>query len=188
MRIRNALTVVTAAVVLVGVAAAPASAGTGASTICSDGAGGTEYPVLTTGGTLAAERNGSRLYICYSTAEPGTPGDVTGGLIMVDLDPYVGNPTGAAVLLRCVEDFNTGVASVCATWATVLGYPDDVAPTIVPNAACAVTVNSVCQVWVPGLKINTDATPDPLLWADVWGNVITVGVPGQCVSVLVPCP
>lgn len=191
MRVRTMLTTGATALLLVGMSPAFAEAGTGASTMCSDGStapGGEEFVIDDTTITLAAETSPNSLTVCYSTAGTGVPGQGTGGIIRVAY--YTGGPAPyqAFTQVRCVTDYQFGIAPECNSYGIVVVEDDDVQVTPYPNAVCAVWLNGNCVLYVPGIKVVTDATPAPLLTVDTFGQNVQVGIPAQCVSLFVPCP
>jgi hypothetical protein len=187
MRIRTILTACTAALMLTGLTALPASAGTGASMTCSDGVG-TEYVVDDTVVTLAIETDPGFLAICYSTAGTGTAGQVTGGRIAL-VTATTTSPLQTFDMLRCTPDYQFGIAPQCDVYGLALVDPTSAAVvTPYPNAVCAVYLNSTCALWIPGVKVVTGATSTPAIVVDTFGQTVQVFVPAQCVSVFVTCP
>jgi hypothetical protein len=192
MRLRTMLTSCATALLLAGLSpAVAAEAGTGGSMACSDGVtqpGGQEYVIDDTVITLAAETAPNSLTVCYSTAGSGVPGQVTGGIVRVAYVTSGPAPYQTFTQVRCATDYQFGVAPQCDAYGLVVAEDDDVQVTPYPNAVCAVWLNGSCTVYVPGIKVVTDATPSPLLTIDTFGQNVQVGIPAQCVSLFVPCP
>ena len=198
MRVRTTLfTACATAMLFAGMtSAASAEAGTGVSTVCSDGSfptGGAEHVVMTSPLTIAIERGPgtipSSLQICYSTASPGTDGQVTGGWI--GTANFVSTaPPATFLTLRCRTDYQFGIAPECDSYAIAIADQADLATaTIYPNYVCVVYLNGPCAVYSPGVTLQTDTTGAPTLYVDTFGNNVAVNPPGQCVALFVtPCP
>ena len=184
MRVRTLFTACATALLFAGMtSAASAHAGTGASTVCND------YVIDDTTITLAVEESPGTFEVCYSTAPPGTDGQVTGGWIGVGYFTST-TPTAAFVIVRCTTDYQFGVAPECNPYAIAIADQADLATvSVYPNYVCVVYLNGPCAVWSPGATVQTDATGSPTLYVDTFGNNVAVNPPGQCVALFVsPCP
>ena len=195
MRIRNLVAALGAATLLAGLTATPASAGTGASTWCSDGVGYREIPILTSPVTVGIEvgyppASGEQvLVICYSTSAVGQPANVTSGAIVVHVVRDTGTAyPGAYVGLGCYPDFVTGVGPLCAFANSANVAPGDVSVTTPPSSICLVSLGSGCVAYVPGVKVATGNDPRPLLAIQVLSIPFAVNPPQQCIAVVVTCP
>lgn len=201
MRVRSLVTTFVATAAFLGVATAPASAGTGPSQWCTDGVGwlslGPSSPV-----TVAVEWSRDplnvshqTLVLCYSTSATSTPGSVIGGAIVLEI--YTNTTTvnpGAHVAVHCVPDWNVVVGPVPPCYyPTGIGTQVNDVYTPTAGGACLVTTNGVCQVFVPGLAAYTNWTGNPLLSVTLLGVDVTGLVPGgvnlpwYCVGVLSGC-
>jgi hypothetical protein len=196
MRIRSLLTVLTALPLLVGLAAAPASAGTGASTWCNDGSGWRELAILSSPVTVGVEVfnppgvGWEMTIICYSASPAGTPGGLTGGALFLDLRTVPGTTyPGVYADPRCDADPEVGVAPTCALPNNVFVAPGDVAVSTPPSSVCIVSLGSGCLAYVPGVKVATGTDPDrQTLGLRIVGIDLPVDLPAQCVAVVVTCP
>ena len=189
MRIRTILTTCAAALVFAGLSpATTAQAGTGSSTHCSDGSGGTETVIDDTLVTIAVETDPNYVWLCYSTAGETVPGQVTGGKIEVFYFASVLSPTSAQVVARCSPDYQFGIAPICLSYAFVNIDPSTVTVTPYPGYVCVLYVNSVCQAFAPGATVDS-TSGTPLLEVDTFGVYVPVFGPTQCVALFVtPCP
>jgi len=195
MRIRDLVAAVGAAALLVGLTAAPAAAGTGASQICTDGIGwfgqGLTSPV-----TLALEVSYDPLnpahqtvWLCYSTSATTTPNSIIGGAIGIDVwtgtDPFA-NP-GAYVALHCWGDANVSVGPLtCFVPNSANTAPVDVVP-VPQGQICLVALNGTCLYTIPGVALYTNRTGWPVLSLTVAGVYVPVDLPAQCLSVGTNC-
>lgn len=197
MRVRTLFTACATALLFAGMTSvASAEAGTGDSMRCSDGnfpTGGAEHVVMTSPFTIAIERGPgpipTSLQFCYSTASPGTDGQVTGGWIGTSY--FVSTaPTATFLTLRCTTDYQFGVAPECNPYAIAIADQADLATaTVYPNYVCVVYLNGPCAVYSPGATIQTDTTGAPTLYVDTFNQNLAVNPPGQCVALFVtPCP
>lgn len=194
MRIRTFVSAATAAVLVTGLTAAPATAGTGASTYCTDGSAYREIPILTSPVTVTAEvfrtpgGNEQLVLICYSTTPPGQPGTVTGGALAVHVltDTSTAFP-GAYVGLGCYPDYATGVGPACTVGNSANVGTGSAVVTTPPSSICLVSLGSGCVAYVPGVKVS-DNDPRPLLAIHVLSVPLAVQPPQQCIAVVVTCP
>jgi hypothetical protein len=188
MRVRTLLTSCATALLIVGLSPAAASAGTGSSTDCSDGSGGTETVIDDTLVTVAVETDPNYVALCYSTAGAGTPGQVTGGKIEASYFANVLSPTSAKAVARCSQDYQFGIAPVCLAYAIVNIDPSTVTVTPYPGYVCVLYIGSVCQAYAPGATVDSTAT-NPLVEVDTFGVYLPVFGPSNCVALFVtPCP
>lgn len=192
MRVRNVLAALGAAALLI--AGTPASAGTSWSTLCSDGIGYLEMPILTTPITLAAEiawapgGDHQTVWLCYSTTPVGQPGTITGGALAVDIWANTTNNPGVYVGLGCYPDFTTGVGPSCGFANSLNIAPSDIQVSTPNSTICLLSLGSGCLLWVPGLKVKTGVDPQrPLLSFQVLSTAVNLD-PSECVAVVVTCP
>lgn len=193
MRIRSLTAAFAAAVLLVGVGAVPASAGTGASQACLDGVGwnfnGLSSPV-----TVAYEIqnppdwNVQHIWICYSTTSYGQPNALVGGAIRLDVhyDTGLAYP-GAYVALQCLPDSGVSVGPVVCSYANSANVaPFDVSASV-QGPACLVWLNGLCLLQIPGVRIATNDTGYPLLAITVANVHVPADLPPQCLGVAYYC-
>ncbi len=195
MRIRRLLAVLGATTLLTALAAAPASAGTGASQWCGDGAGylGLNVPgVPLTIGVEVSYAPGTHhqtILVCYGTAAPGQPNTGTGGVIVADV--YTSTSAvypGAYVGLSCIADYSTGFAPTCGLANSADFALNELVVQTPPSALCLVAEGTSCLVYVPGVKVVDGDPGRALLQLMVLGTRYDVDVPQNCLAVLVSCP
>lgn len=111
MRVRRGLFVLLAAALPVTALAAPASAGTGPSQICSNGIGYQEIPVpngvVTIGAQLryAPTSTDNQLVVCFSNTRPDIPSTATGGALVVEFGaPGTTSARTVYANLSCPDD------------------------------------------------------------------------------------
>lgn len=194
MRVRKIIATVGAAVLLAGLTASPASAGTGPSQWCTDPWGylglGASTPV-----TLAVEvahpptsTGHQTVWLCYSTSATSTPNSIIGGAVGVDVHTDTGTTyPGAYVAIVCAPDANVSVGPLaCHVPNTANVAPFDVAGTPA-GGTCLVALNGWCQYYLPGVAVYPDRTPYPLLAITVAGTYVPVNLTPYCVGVLATC-
>lgn len=192
MRIRSLAAALSASVLLVGLGAVPASAGTGASQACLDGIGW-NFNGLSTPVTVAYEisypvGNSQQVWICYSTTAYGQPNAIVGGAIRLDIDTNTGLAyPGAYVAIQCLPDSGVSVGPVVCSYANSANVsPFDVSATT-QGPACLVWLNGVCLLQIPGIRIVTNDTGNPLLAITVANVYVPADLPPQCLGVLYYC-
>lgn len=125
----------------------------------------------------------NKVWICYSTTPPGTPG--AGGLLVVDVW-HGTSPAGAFVAVECHPD---GAGNACYVPNSANAYAGDVDADVVPGTSCLAYVGSECHVPLPnGVVITLNGDPSvPLLSITVLGVPVKVESPQRCLGVAVPC-
>jgi hypothetical protein len=194
MRVRNLLTTLAAAPLLAVLAAAPASAGTGPSEACSDSGGWQQITVLSSpvhvGGEVTEVPGGSHqmLWVCYSTNPLGTPGGLTGGVLLVDASTNTTNFPGGYVALLCFPDPGTGVGPVCALPSGFGVAPDDVSVTTPDSELCLYSASADCDRPVPAVRVEVGGSNLPTVGLLILGVPYKVDLPHECRAVLTTCP
>lgn len=195
MRVRSVLSAFAAGILGAGLLAAPASAGTGPSQWCSDSFYW-QRVVVETPVTIGIEityppgTQHNQIVICYSTSATTTQNSIIGGNIVVDtwLDTFSATP-GAYARIDCNGDSYVSVGPVTCSAANSANVAiNDVVPSIVPNAACLVSVGAGCAVYLPGVKVYPNSTGAPLLALQVANVPVPVDAPVQCVALFTSCP
>lgn len=200
MRLRDVGVALVATVLFVGFAAAPASAGSGPSQACTDGAGylGIGYDDLV---TISFEVQHDPLnpsmqsvWLCYSTTAAGHGDGIVGGAIRLDVVTNTGTTyPGVGVGVHCLPDAGVDVGPLsCWAGAGANTAPFDVTTTPA-GGTCLVALNGSCQAFIPGAAVYTNGTPYPLLGIGIgssetgWLPIPGVEVPAQCIGILSNC-
>ncbi|HWL35307.1 MAG TPA: hypothetical protein VNQ77_03865 [Frankiaceae bacterium] len=162
MRIRTLVAAFGAATLLVGLGAAPASAGDGPSEYCGDGipsSGHVEVPLVNTPVTLGLEvvySPAGQVHICYSTTPYGQPGGI-GGEIAILAGTDSANPSVTAYVV-CVQDAPVIVGTQVLCWE---GASVDLGDVTIgtPGSGLCLSYQGVCLVEVP--LVSVAGHPDP---------------------------
>ena len=182
MRFRNVLAVVGTAALLTGVTAAPASAGTGASTWCGDStrwlASVNVSDPVTVGVEIVKAPTTGHIWVnvCVSDTRAGEGGTV-GGAASVEVWPgTTPSDLGFDFLVKCVPD---AVFCGSATNGGVHLNLSDVNASPYWTNVCIIgdPVNCLVSVPVPGAAPNLNAHPAPLLTVAALGFYVPVNVP-----------
>ena len=180
MRSRILLAALTAVATL-----SPAAvAGTGKSSWCTGGAVVLTNPVTVAVKTMSGSGGANdKVWICYSTTPPGTPG--AGGLLVLDVWHRT-DPAGAFVAVECYPD---GAGAECYVPNNAVVNPDDVGADVEFGPSCVVYTGGDCHVHLPeNVVVTVNGEPaTPLLSITVLGIPVKVESPLPCVSLTAAC-
>lgn len=194
-RLRTSLlTAVLTCAAVVGLAA-PASAGTGWSQHCSNGAGWFEYSVPNATVTVGVELVYSPtsptnfLIVCYSTTPIGTPSDVAGGVVFLSFGTNGSTSSPSAYAnLHCNDDQGDQTVDLRCAYGNAVAVQVDDRPVVTtpPSTFCVLSGPGGCQLYLPGLEVSYGADPDATVFVRVLNVAVPVDTGADCIGILVP--
>jgi len=191
MRVRSVLAALGAATLLASLTAAPATAGTGSSSWCTDRASAGEVPVGVEEPVTAAVQlytpSPGVVWVCFSPTPVGQPGAVAGGSAGIVIKPSTDpSAPGLVADVTCVPDAGFWCSGTVAN--SIHLSPASVTVGTPPSSICLLSLSSGCVAFVPGVKITDRDPGNALVTVQLLGTTVPVNPLPACVAVVVTCP